>query len=310
MSRQSELEGRDAGWRDLAWAGAAAAAVTTVLAVSVALVWLLARTPAGAPPLGAQTPQTPTPRALSFIRDTPLPPTADTATADAPAADNGAAEAPAEAAAPTGTPELLAMTTGGAEPIEPDTDTVVFAAPGDAVFSDLAAGSWSATADALVNAGSSAVAEPWLHLTAVPDASFAIEAEMRVTRLLDTVCDQSFGLTGGIAETGQLFGGGLLFPCGAEAPRARLTNAAVWRDGYNADPLFAEEPFDPEDGWHTYRFELRGEQLRLLIDGVGVVSGAPDAAIDPTAAGAVAGLWAQGVGLEVRRVGVYPLPAT
>jgi hypothetical protein len=105
-----------------------------------------------------------------------------------------------------------------------------------------------------------------------------------------------------------MFGAGLLFPCGSDTPRARLTDVAVWEDGYNADPLLAEESFDPGEDWHTYRFEVRGDQLRLIVDGANLVSGAPDPAVDFTSTGAEAGLWAQGVDLEVRKVSVQPLP--
>ena len=54
---------------------------------------------------------------------------------------------------------------------------------------------------------------------------------------------------------------------------SRLTDVAVWEDGYNADPALAEETFDPGNEWHTYRFELRADELRLLVDGKDVVSG-------------------------------------
>ena len=49
-------------------------------------------------------------------------------------------------------------------------DGFVFEAPGRNELETLASGSWSASADALVNPGSSAVAEPWLVLSAVPSA--------------------------------------------------------------------------------------------------------------------------------------------
>jgi hypothetical protein len=57
-----------------------------------------------------------------------------------------------------------------------------------------------------------------------------------------------------------------------------------------------------------YRFELRGDQLQLEIDGAGVVSGTVETPIDPASADAQAGLWAQGVELEVRKVSVRSLP--
>ena len=154
-----------------------------------------------------------------------------------------------------------------------DGDDVVFEAPGRNALETLASGSWSFAEDTLVNPGSSATAEPWLVLSAVPSADFAVEAEMRVTGSLESVCDQSFGLVGGSPGAGQVYGGGLIFPCASDTTRARLTDVSLWEDGYNADSVLAEKKFDPGNEWHTYRFELRGDELRLLVDGADVVSG-------------------------------------
>jgi hypothetical protein len=141
----------------------------------------------------------------------------------------------------------------------------------------------------------------------VPSADFAVEAEIRVTGRLESVCDQSFGLTAGSPGAGQMFGGGLIFPCASDTAQARLTDVSVWEDGYNADPVLAEETFDPGNEWHTYRFELRGDELRLLVDGADVVSGTLEAPIDASSGDAQAGLWAQGVELKVRKVSVHLL---
>jgi hypothetical protein len=291
-------------------AGAAAAAVTLLLIVAVALVWLLGRSPSQAPVLAVQGQSTPTPRALTFVRNTPTP--AAAAPAEVPTATVAVpVEELAEVPAPTvvATPEQPAVSTESATtPAADGGDGILFEAPGRNDLETLASGSWSASADALVNEGSSAVAEPWLVLTAVPSAAFAVEAEIRVNGLLESVCDQSFGLTAGVPDVDQTFGGGLIFPCAAETARARLTDVSVWEDGYNADPVVAEETFDPGNDWHTYRFELSGEELRLLVDGADVVSGTLDAPIDTSSGEAQAGLWAQGVQLEVRKVSVQSLP--
>ena len=309
MSRQNELDRRHRGWRDLVLAGAAAGAVTLLLVVAVALVWLLGRSPSQAPVLAVQGQTTPTPRALTFVRNTPTPAAAapaevPTATAVAAVAD----ETVAADAEPTivATPEPPAISTEAATTPTED-DGVIFEAPGRNELENLAAGSWTASADALVNPGSSAVAEPWLVLTAVPSVDFAVEAEMRVNGVLSSVCDQSFGLTAGVPDADQVYGGGLIFPCAAETARARLTDVSVWEDGYNADPALAEEPFDPGDDWHTYRLELHGDDLRLLIDGADVVSGTLETPIDTASGEAQAGLWAQGVELDVRKVVVESL---
>jgi hypothetical protein len=311
MSRQNELDRRHRGWRDLVLAGAAAGAVTLLLVVAVALVWLLGRSPSQAPVLAVQGQTTPTPRALTFVRNTPTPAAAapaevPTATAVAAVAD----ETVAADAEPTivATPEPPAIRTEAATTPTED-DGVIFEAPGRNELENLAAGSWTASADALVNPGSSAVAEPWLVLTAVPSVDFAVEAEMRVNGVLSSVCDQSFGLTAGVPDADQVYGGGLIFPCAAETARARLTDVSVWEDGYNADPALAEETFDPGDDWHTYRLELHGDDLRLLIDGADVVSGTLETPIDTSSGEAQAGLWAQGVELDVRKVVVESLPS-
>jgi hypothetical protein len=177
-----------------------------------------------------------------------------------------------------------------------------------AELSVLAGGSWTATGDSLVNAGSNAAAEPWLTLTHVPQATVAVEAEIRVTGQLETVCDQSFGLASGSPGAGLVFGAGVLYPCSGGEPLARLTNVAAWENGYNADSPLGEGMIDPGDGWHTYRFEIDAGQARLLVDGTEVASGTLDPAIDPAATDVEVGIWSQGVALEVRQIAVTPLP--
>jgi hypothetical protein len=306
MSRQNELDRRHRGWRDLALAGVAAAAVTLLLVAAVALVWLVGRSPSQTPVLAVQSQSTPTPRSLTFVRNTPtpgatVPAAVPTATTVVPSADT----------APTlvATPEPRAVSTESATtPASDGGDGIVFEAPGRNELETLASGSWSATADALVNPGSSAVAEPWLVLSAVPSTDFAVEVEIRVTGRLESVCDQSFGLVAGSPGADQVFGGGLIFPCASDTPRARLTDVSVWENGYNADPVLAEETFDPGNEWHTYRFELQGDDVRLLVDGADIVTGTMGAPIDASSGDAQAGLWAQGVQLKVRKVSVQVLP--
>jgi hypothetical protein len=308
MSRQNELDRRHRGWRDLALAGVAAATVTLLLVAAVALVWLLGRSPSQAPVLAVQSQSTPTPRSLTFVQHTPTP--AATAPPAVPAETATVVVAPADTApTPVATPEPPAVSTEPATtPAVVEGNDVVFEASGRDELEALASGSWSVSEETLVNPGSSATAEPWLVLSAVPSADFAVEAEMRVAGRLESVCDQSFGLTAGSPTANQAVGGGLIFPCASDTARARLTDVSVWEDGYNADPVLAEETFDPGDDWHTYRFELRGDELRLLIDGADVVTGTLEVPIDPNSPDAQAGLWAQGVELEVRKVSVHALP--
>jgi hypothetical protein len=307
MARWHELDARKPGWRDLAWATVAAAAITLLLVASIAVVWLVDRAPATQPPAPALAGDTftPTPRALSFVHatTTPAPAAAPTDAADNSIVITGAA-----------TPELLSVVSedgarsGAGSGRAPAVGSAMFAAPGNAALATLAAGSWQAEDGVLRNTGETAAAEPWLTLTTVPSPTFAVEAEIRVTGQLPAVCDQSFGLVGGSPAAQAVYGAGLIFPCQGGGTVARLTDAGDWADGYNADPVMANAAFDPGTGWHTYRFEVRGDQLRLLVDGVAVVSGAAEAPLDAQVSDAEAGLWSQGVGIEIRQVAVYQLP--
>jgi hypothetical protein len=293
---------RGSTWRDLALAAGAAAAAIGLLVLGVLLVWTLGRAPSDPPAHGAGEPPTPTPRAIALARNTPEPgetPTVAAAEATMPAATQ-------IAAAPTVAP--LILTSASTAEASDDELAPLFAAPGDTAFDRLATGAWTADADTLSNDGTVAVAEPWLSVASPPDSSFAVEAEIRVTGLLDSVCDQSFGLAAGSSTTGQMFGGGIFFPCAEGLSRARITDIALWEDGYNGDPVFAEEEFEPSDDWRVYRFELRGERLRLMVDGESVLSASTASPIEPDADGE-AGIWTQGVGVEVREITVYPLPS-
>jgi hypothetical protein len=294
MARLYGFDQGDSGWRDMAWAGVAAALVTLLLVAGVALAWMVGRGPTNSPALGASEMNTPTPRALSFARTTPQPDRAET-----PQPQNLAATAVPTAAALS----MALEADDNTSQLEPIAE---FSRRAD--FRQLAAGSWSADGDALVNPGKDAISERWLTLATVPAPTFVIEAEIRVTGVLETVCDQSFGVIGGSPEAGLVFGGGVIFPCSGDGPMVRLTDATTWQDGYNGDEVIASESFDPGDDWRTYRFELRGDRLRVLVDGVGVVSAKTDPGIDPAATDAEAGIWSQGAGVEVRKVRVLPLP--
>lgn len=304
MARQSGFERRDSGWRDLAWAGVAASLVTVLLVAGVALAWLVGGGPVDTPALSSSAPNTPTPRAISFARSTPAPAAPTMPIATAAAGGSQIVESTAGDESPTPQPIATSL---AAEPATSSRGPS-FKASTKEDFLALATDSWSADGSKLVNPGSQAVAERWLTFSSVPSPNFAVEAEIRVTGVLETVCDQSFGLTAGSPGAQLVFGAGVIYPCGSDTAGARLTDVTNWEDGYNADPAIAEKAFTPGDDWQTYRFELRGDRLRLLVDGIAVVSGAIDPSLAPTTTDAEAGLWSQGVGLELRKVTIYPLP--
>ena len=303
MAQRNPGAARTAAWRDIAVAGGIAVAAIALLALVVTLVWAISPATSNQPAIGAEAPPTPTPRAIALSRTTAIPELTATSVPDPIVATESA---PMEIVS-TATVSPLVLTgasTGEQEPQEP-----LFDAPERTPFSAFASAEWTATEDRLANSGTTAIAEPWLTLATVPSPAFAIEAEIRVTGLLESVCDQSFGVVAGGAAAGQFYGAGVFFPCADGPNKARLTDVSVWEDGFNADPVLAEEAFEPEEDWRVYRFELRGEQLRLVVDDTEVLNASQPGSFGSESAAAEAGIWTQGVGIEVRRIAVYPLPA-
>jgi hypothetical protein len=185
--------------------------------------------------------------------------------------------------------------------------SLVYDATGSAALRPWAEASWSMDGDLLVNPRAPVVAEQWVAgPNGLPRGDYAVVAEVRVRGLVAGVCDQSFGVVAGNDER-VVWGGGLFFPCDTSTPRARLTDLTAWEDGYNRDQQLADREIDFDDGWHTVRFEVRGTDLRLLIDDEEVLT-----ASDPRASESVTdegrfGLWSQGVNVSVRRIAVYQL---
>ena len=152
MARENQWGHRGAEWRDLTWAVGAAALVTVLLAVAVAVVWFIGRAPSQAPAVAvsASLATTPTPRALVFARHTPQ--------VQAAAEDVAAVASAAPAAEPvaTATPELLAIS--AAEASETVASGPILEASREEDFSALASGSWGVRDEQLFNEGGSPVA--------------------------------------------------------------------------------------------------------------------------------------------------------
>lgn len=291
-----------ANWRSLAQAGIAAAFVMALLVGGVALAWNTGGGPASSATLAPEHPPTPTPRIMAFIpRETDVPPTRAAAS---PQLVVETAEPDSGGLVIVTTPTVMSLTTN-ASASEAGSETVLRAAKA-ADYARLANGAWLVDGNHLANAGDVTETTRWLTLASVPSSDFVIEAELRVTGTLQQVCDQSFGLIGGSPSGKQVFGGGVIFPCqGADA--ARLTNATDWENGYNADEVLAGAGFAPGDDWRTYRLELHGGALRLLIDGKEIATTQLDPGINPNAGDVEVGLWTQGVGVDVRDITVTSL---
>ena len=288
-------------WQGMLQAAVAALLVVGLLAGGVVLAWNTGSGPASSATLAPEVPPTPTPRVLAFNPHTPEPTATKSAGAPEPST------APETPAADVGglvivsTPDMMSLN-AAAESRGGRAEKVLYAGTA-ADFKKLAAASWKATSDGLENSGDQAIAARWLTLAKAPGPGFVVEAEMRVTSTLGSVCDQSFGITGGSPKGKQVFGAGVIFPCSGEA-QARITDALNWEDGYNADTVLDESPFAPGEDWRTYRFELDGTTLRLTIDGKQVAEAELDPGINPDARDLEVGLWSQGVGVQVREITV------
>lgn len=197
-----------------------------------------------------------------------------------------------------------------AEPTAPPKPTAtpepepIFEAASVPQLTGLAGGSWTIADGQLLSAGPQN-AEPWLVIPETPPSdNYALEAEIRVRELVPGVCAQSFGLVAGNPAQ-SVFGGGIFYPC-QQPTRARLTDVTNAADGYNGDVELAAEPFTLAPGSHTLRLEVRGEEVRLLIDGKTVTEATVQRR--PGGSSEQVGIWSQGVRLAVRRVAIFELP--
>jgi hypothetical protein len=288
-------------WLGIVQAAVAAVLVVGLLAGGVVLAWNTGSGPARSATLAPEVPPTPTPRVLAFNPQTTEPDATVSASAPNPDTEPETEAADADGLVIVATPAMMSLN-AGADSSGGSAGKILYATTtGD--FKKLADASWRATSDGLENSGEQAVAARWLTLADAPGPGFVVEAEMRVTSTLPSVCDQSFGITGGSEKGKQVFGAGVIFPCDDDS-QARITDALDWEDGYNADSVLDASPFAPGEDWRTYRFELDGTTLRLSIDGKQVAQTDLDPGINPDADDLEVGLWSQGVGVQVREITV------
>ena len=266
-----------------------------------------AATPSASPPSGTpeQTSRiASTPRVANVPAINPAPPSS---TVTSPTvAPSPTAEPTTEPTAPP-TPEPTPAPTATAAPTATPTPEPDFAADDAASFGPLVSGGWGLQGSQLTYDSPQALAEPFLLVPyQTRPGDFAIEAEIKVNGLAESVCNQSFGVIAGSPVTGLYWGGGVIYTCGSTRPAARITDVTVWTDGYDQDRQLARADFDPDEEWHRYRLEVRGNELRLLIDGEEVLT-ATDPALQGNLNAGQTGLWTQGTRLSVRHLAVFEL---
>lgn len=269
-------------------------------------------TPPPVPNLAPNSAAVPAINALAPAANTAPPATAPAAAANhespSPAiAPVTSTAPPVSAPAPTSFPTAPPAPTATASATATPTSEADFVAGSQADFAAFAVDPWSTSGDTLVYETAQAIAEPMLLVPyTAPGTDFAIEAEIRVDGLAPNVCNQSFGLVVGSEASDQFLGGGVIYACGATSPAARITDASNWTNGYDQDRQLARGAVNPGDDWRHYRLEVRGDEVRLLVDGTEVLT-ATEAALGDGFQSGRGGFWTQGVQLSVRNVMMFAL---
>ncbi|MBG0569261.1 family 16 glycoside hydrolase [Actinoplanes aureus] len=120
-------------------------------------------------------------------------------------------------------------------------------------------GAWKTLNGMLLSDGTEnddVVTAPWV---AAEHADYAVEAEIRVNQ----------GMTGHFG----LFARRALDDSGYRGAIGRLTNSKIFNSTSRYYSQIAEgDPFAPDEGWHRYRLEVRGNVITFSVDGASLVT--------------------------------------
>ncbi len=147
---------------------------------------------------------------------------------------------------------------------------------------------WKTLGGVLLNDGTGDYADlirPHFEPGSIPMADYAVEADVSVTRWTGL----NFGIEVRADEHGARYSAGI------ESGRA-----AVWDP---ADKIVEGKGFESSGDWHTYRVEIIGNVITLLIDGEVFAQVRDNKYLE----GGRVGLWSNGVQLETRSFKIFPL---
>jgi hypothetical protein len=142
---------------------------------------------------------------------------------------------------------------------------------------------WSVLRGELLSAGNGGLVVAPLEVDSTGD--FAVEAEIQLLRY--QITNGSFGVMVRIQDNGTGYATGHDESAGVIVLRTELGGGR---------PTLDSQPFTPGDGWHRYRIEVRGNALRVFIDGAPVLSATDNTFLT----GKRVGLWNSGAQLSVR----------
>jgi hypothetical protein len=246
----------------------------------------------------AAVPPTPTPE------PTPSPTPEPTATTVPSPTPEPTAE-PTATTVPSPTPEPTAEPTATSEPTAtppPAAGTVLYEADTSGGFEDWSnAGGWQTVSGMLVNDGSSEDAIFTAAPYEPPMADYAIEVDMQWVRGGDT-----FGILARAGDDGSGYWSGAWPGCNADYDFVWTAppddSCDMWLiHGRSQSIAFAKRELDSE--WHTYRIEVQGNAIRVLLDGTPVIETTDNSSLAP---GKV-GLWSAGAQVSIRRFTVIAL---
>jgi hypothetical protein len=205
---------------------------------------------------------------------------------------------------------------GPAEPSPTPTDlpplavtpgTVLYEANADLGWSGWSAASWHVLSDRLSNDGLSEGV--WITAPYHPErvADYAVEAEIRLSRREETcegvvgdgeggTIDYSYGIVVRAVTAGSYDVGFHSVTC---RQRASIYAGREERAAKRVDDVAALS----DTSWHTYRVEVEGIFVRLLVDGEVIVQTTDD----QFTKGGQVGLWSNNLELDVRRFRVIAL---
>ncbi|HYT46172.1 MAG TPA: hypothetical protein VEP90_27835, partial [Methylomirabilota bacterium] len=98
-------------------------------------------------------------------------------------------------------------------------------------------------------------------------------------------------------------GGWQGYSVGEDLEERTPSTANIAADAGHIGPPLASAPFDPGSAWHTYRVEIKGNTIKLLIDG-GVKIDTTD---NTNLSGGQVGFWSQEVQLNIRSFKIIAL---
>lgn len=137
--------------------------------------------------------------------------------------------------------------------------------------------SWKAVNGMLVNDGSSTTGRGRISAPCQPDtANYAVEAEIQLIPPENCAfVGQQFGLVARADEQGGILGG-LLCSNDGLVLASTDTEFSLIRE----DDRIAEKDFTIDGKWHTYRLEVKGNSVRLLVDGAPFLNGTDNRRLD------------------------------